>query len=121
MRLLVCSHFGSRESGSLAVSVVRMPPKRVKAAAKPKGKHKAAPKPKSPPKKGKAAVQPCRQATSQGPDSPAADEASRGHRKQLERRDTDQQLDRAMASRLEHVPKSILASKTTADGVSIRE
>ena len=50
----------------------------------------------------------------------AADEASR-KRVQLGRRDTDQQVERAMLTKLNHFPKSLISAKRNKQGQSIRE
>lgn len=42
-------------------------------------------------------------------------------RTQLGRRDTDQQVERAMVEKLDHVPKSILSARRSKDGKTIRE
>lgn len=54
------------------------------------------------------------------PAEPPSSEAAR-RRAQLGRRDTDQQIERAMLGRLDHLPKGVVAAKRNAEGQTIRE
>ena len=94
-----------------------MPPKRTaaakRAAAKPAPKRAAAKKAAAK----KAAASPVEPAVAVSvlPDEPPQ------KRRQILRRHTDEQVDRAISTRLSHVPPSVLEGKTDSKGTSIRE
>lgn len=81
----------------------------------PKGK--AASRRNVPKAKAKAAS---KQAARSSDSRNVAEEPAR-KRTQLMRRDTDAQVDRAVGSRLSHLPKSVWASKRNASGQSVRD